>query len=84
MRSALTQYCFWFPGAPGRPLLGVFGKSSGEDDVNLWRSTSANPFKWLQKRAWDTLISEAPRSGPLSLAPVSAKALKKRASQGVL
>ena len=30
------------------------------------------------------LISEAPRSGLLSLAPVSAKELKKRAFQGVL
>ena len=32
----------------------------------------------------NTLISEAPRSGPLSLAPVSAKELKERAFQGVL
>jgi hypothetical protein len=32
----------------------------------------------------NTLIIEAPRSGPLSLAPVSAKELKEGALQGVL
>ena len=33
--------------------------------------------------AWSILISEAPRSGPFSLTPVSAKELKERAFQGV-
>ena len=36
------------------------------------------------KKGTSALISEAPRSGPLSLAPVSAKELKERAFPGVL
>ena len=34
------------------------------------------------KRPFEVLISEAPRSGPLALAPVSAKELKEREFQG--
>ena len=41
--------------------------------------------KWLQERGHGSnIISEAPRSALLSLAPVSAKELKERALQGVL
>ena len=39
---------------------------------------------WWFQTAPAALVREAPRFGPLSLAPVSAKELKERAFQGVL
>ena len=45
---------------------------------------AAAPGRGQPAAAGATLISEAPRSGPLSLGPVSAKELKERAFQGVL
>ena len=45
--------------------------------------THSHRVLWLPRRA-RILISEAPGSGPLSLAPVSAKEFKERAFQDVL
>ena len=42
------------------------------------------PAEWLHERGNVALVREAPRFGPLSLAPVSAKELTERAFQGVL
>jgi hypothetical protein len=48
------------------------------------REYSARPFVRGRAETQHILISEAPRHGPLPLAPVSAKELKERAFQGVL
>jgi hypothetical protein len=76
---------FFFFTTPGPSSLNQ--KSNFKDSVNFRDNApkiAPTTGQWLQVRVWDNLISEAPRSGLLSLAPVSAKELKESAFQGVL
>ena len=69
---------------PTKELLWQMLGERGEGHLQtlLERESLAAPGAFAVTAA--VLISEAPRSGPLSLAPVSATELKERAFQGVL
>ena len=66
------------------------GNSKGRVDGFVGELTSAKRLEKLfvcdefHQRPFEGSVREAPRFGPLSLAPVSSKELKERAFQGVL